>query len=108
MTTKLLVFSTRADGLSKLSQVEKDLGYPRESFSLGPGIRPRPEEVRSLRYSEIEESNDSTQFAIPVEKMLEQRLSDAEKARVVEVDLKAWAKPLTASEVLIEEEAVKP
>jgi hypothetical protein len=106
--TKLLVFQNKADASVKIAQVEKDLGYPRESFSLGPGIRPRAEEVRSVRYSDIEESSDSTQFAIPVEKMLEPRLSESEKARIVEVDLKAWAEPLSAAEVLIEEEAVKP
>jgi len=110
MQQRLVIYADKAAALTRISQIERDLGFPRESISHGTGIQPKPGECRAERYADLVESADSKSWGIPIDSYGEATLSAGVKSRIAEVDLATWAKTAVLEAVAEEsiEAAVKP
>ena len=107
MGTRLVIYADKLTAQSEIARIESTLRYPRDSVSYGVGIPPRPGECRALKYADLVESADGKSFGVPIDSVGEATLSAPAKARIVEVDLTAWAKPEAAAEAVVEEAVLR-
>jgi hypothetical protein len=107
MQQRLVIYADKAAAESRITQIERDLGFPRESISHGTGIQPKPGECRAERYAELVESVDGKNFGIPIDQYGEATLSRTVKDRIAEVNLDTWGKLSAVAEEPIAEELIK-
>jgi hypothetical protein len=92
MQQRLVIYADKAAAESRITQIERDLGFPRESISHGTGIQPLPGECRAERYAELVESVDGKSFGIPIDQYGEATLSQSVKGRDSQKGNGPWKK----------------
>jgi hypothetical protein len=101
-----VVYADKTAAINRLTQIERDLGFPRQAEPRGPGIHGLPEESIATKYADLLESVDGKNYAFPVDAMGKAVLSEAIKARIQDLDPKTWAKPLVVEVAVAQAEEV--
>ena len=107
MQQRLVIYADKPSALARITQIERDLGFPRDSISHGTGIQPKPGECRAERYAELVESVDGKSFGIPIDQYGESVLSQSVKTRIAEVNMDTWGKLNAVAEQPTAEEVIK-
>jgi hypothetical protein len=81
-----VVFTDEATADQAVQAIDDALGFPKPGTDVGPGIHASPEESVTLHYQELTKHPTDQKWALPVDALIQPKLSDPKIASIQPMD----------------------